>query len=113
MILLFGEKAHKTNKNSNIKNHPVENSGVLAMNNRNSRNIFAFDRNEYDTYEFSTQSVIDYTMFGTEGYSEVAFLSNFSDAISTLGDCVGFSSSSFSSCDCGCSGSCGSFSSMC
>ena len=34
MILLFGDNAAKsasTRKNSNVNNHPVENSGILAM----------------------------------------------------------------------------------
>ena len=45
MILLFGEKAHKSHKNSNIKNHPVENSGILARSNQPKSLLAA---NEYD-----------------------------------------------------------------
>jgi len=109
MILLFGEKAHKSSKNTNTQNRPVEFAGILAMNKNNaSRSLFNSD--EYDSCDFSAQAAVDYTMYGSEGFCEVAFMSGFSDAISTLssGDC-GFAS--FSSCDCSCSSS--SFSSVC
>lgn len=108
MILLFGEKAHKSGKSSNIKNHPVENSGILAMNKNNTPSLLS--ANEYDTYTFSTQATIDFSEYAGEGNVEIAFMSDFSNAISTLNDC----SSSFASFggDCG-SCSCGSFSSMC
>ena len=108
MILLFGEKAHRTAKKTNTQDRPLEFSGILAMNKNNSKSLF--EVNEYDSCEFSFQTVVDYTAFGPEGCGGVGFMSDFSDAYSALssGDC-GFAS--FSGCDCSCSS--GSFSSVC
>lgn len=114
MILLFGEKAAKSNsthKNSNIKNHPVENSGILA-----NRSIMRglLDANEYDVYMFSQQAEIDYSMYseGDNSIASIGFMSEFSDAVSTLSEGVGYSADSFGGCDCSCSCS-GSFASFC
>lgn len=112
MILLFGEKAsksHSAHKNSNIKNHPVENSGILA-----NRSIMRglLDANEYDTYMFSQQAEIDYSMYSENGVATIGFMSEFSDAISTLSEGAGYSADSFGGCDCSCSCS-GSFASFC
>jgi len=111
MILLFGEKAHKSGKSTNIKNQPVENSGILAMNRNNAKSLF--DANEYDTCEFSNPAFVDYTMFGEGVCGEVAFLGGFSEAVSTLSS-SGFDGgfASFGGGDC-CSCSCSSFSSVC
>ena len=112
MILLFGEKAHRSGKNSNIKNQPVENSGILAMNRNNAKSLF--DTNEYDTCEFSTPAFVDYTMFGEGTCGEVAFLGGFAEAFSALSS-SGFEGGfgSFGGGDCGCSCSSSSFSSVC
>lgn len=120
MILLFGSKAktHSSQKNSNIKNHPVENSGILAFNSRGRRGLL--DANEYDTYMFSRQAEIDYSQYENDAnnlISSVGFLSEFSDALSILdsdsysycGDYTGAESY----CSSSCSDSCGSFSSVC
>lgn len=119
MILLFGDKAasskaSKSGKNSNIKNHPVENSGILAMGLNGTRSLLTV--NEYDTYIFSNPFVVDYTMYSNGEYSADAdgfgFMGAFSSAMATLGDC-GFSAGGF---DCGGSSfsgaSCSSFSSV-
>ena len=118
MILLFGEKAnksHHTRKNTNIKNHPVENSAVLASN-YGYKSLLS--TREYDMCEFSEHAPIDYTMYSEDGsvLPCVAFMSEFSDAIAMLGD---GSFASFASCgDCSCGGgfsggSSSSFSSVC
>lgn len=111
MILLFGEKALKANatrKNTNIKNHPVESSGILA---RGTMTRGLLDANEYDTYMFSQQAEIDYSQYSENESSiaSVGFMSEFSEAISLLGDCS-IPTASFST-DCG--GSSGSFTSFC
>ena len=111
MILLFGEKAHKSGKSSNIKNHPVENSGILAMNKNNVPSLLS--ANEYDSYIFSTQAVIDFSQYTGEGNIQVAFMSGFSDAISTLSSEGGSFASFSGDCSSSCSCSCGGFSSMC
>ncbi len=122
MILLFGEKANSDSlfafntTTTKTPNRPVENSGILAM------NSFGM----YDNFVSSNPVAVDYAMY--EGFydcdgADVAFMSSFSNAYSTLcseggftSDCGSFSSgfsSGFSS-DCGsCSSSCGSFSSVC
>lgn len=114
MILLFGEKASKSRKNSNIRNHPVENSGILA-NKNNSGIISLLAANEYDIYMFSQQAAIDYSQY-SDDYTyggDTTFVSNYSLALSTLesSDCGGYSSVSSFSCDC--SSSSGSFASVC
>ena len=117
MILLFGEKANKSHtahKNTNIKNHPVENSAVLASN-------FGYksllSSNEHDMYEFSQHAPIDYTMYAEDGsiIPCYGFMSEFSEAIAMLGDC-GFGGDGGFSCSCGGGfggGSSSSFSSVC
>jgi len=115
MILLFGEKATKSKssgRSTNIKNHPVENSGILA--NRGKSVVSLLAANEYDIYMFSKQAEIDYSQY-SEGTTmgDIAFLSDYSTALATIGDggdCSGFSVASFGG-DCGCS--CGGFASVC
>ena len=112
MILLFGNKASKnaiTGKNNNVKNHPVENSGILAYSAGFGRSLLTTA--EYDTYSFSNPAVVDYAMYAGYEYSEdFGFMSDFSNAVATLGgfDCGGFDCGSFS--DSG--ASCSSFSSV-
>ncbi|MBP3821272.1 hypothetical protein J6G99_06475 [bacterium] len=116
MILLFGEKANKSHKNSNIKTHPVENSGILAMHKNDITSLL--DANEYDTYMFSQQAEIDYSMYASDSSYvsyNTGFMADFANAYSTLGESTGFSSSASFDCGGGCSSfsSCGSFSSVC
>ena len=116
MILLFGEKAHKSHKNSNIKNHPVENSGILARSNQPKSLLAA---NEYDLYMFSVQAEIDYSQYaGTENYiASSGFVSEYSQALSGMSEMGSYSEGSFggdfgggfSSFSCG---DCGSFTSV-
>ena len=115
MILLFGEKAHKSQKNSNIKNHPVENSGILARNNHTKSLLAA---NEYDMYMFSVQAEIDYAQYANcENFiASSGYISEYSQAMSEMGEISSYSStfggdcgSSFSSFSCG---DCGSFTSV-
>ena len=123
MILLFGEKAnksHSSHKSGNVKNNPVENSGILAYNNAKCNSLL--DANEYDMYMFSQQANIDYSQYTDDGgyaLSCISFMSDYSQAVSAIGTEVSTSSfggefggcvSSSSSC---CSCSCGSFSSVC
>ena len=114
MILLFGEKAkaHSTSKNSNIKNNPVENSGILASRQNNINSLL--DMNEYDTYIFSQQAEIDYSMYASEGsyIADSGFMSSFANAVSVLSECGSYDSS-FASFSSGCDCSCSSFSSTC
>ncbi len=110
MILLFGEKAHKTNNTGIIKSRPVENAGILANRSGSAKSSLFTSNNEFDTCEFSTPAIIDYSNFSTNGGCEVAFMSAFSDGISALSD-GGFASMGG---DCGfSSGDGGGFSSMC
>ena len=118
MILLFGDKATKsasTTKNSNVKNHPVENSGILAMSLSDAKSMLTMG--EYDTYISSSPVAIDYAMFAnfSDGAVDSGFMAGFSSAIATLGD--GFSGG-YSDCGAGsfsagtsCGG--GSFASVC
>lgn len=115
MILLFGEKASKSHKNSNIKNHPVENSGILARSNQPKSLLAA---NEYDIYMFSVQAEIDYAQYeGSESYiASSGYVSEYSQALSSMSEAGSYSNSfggdfggSFSSFSCG---DCGSFSSL-
>ena len=110
MILLFGEKAHRSGKNSNIKSHPVENSGILAKSNQPKSLLAA---NEYDMYMFSVHAEIDYAQYvGAENYvASAGYVSEYSQALTGMSEissyaqsfggdvCGGFSS--FSSGDCG------------
>ncbi len=113
MILLFGEKASKsTGKRVNIKNNPVENSGILA--NRGKSVVSVLDANEYDIYIFSQQAEIDYSDYSDNLAfgGEIGYNSDYSTALSFVEGC--FSDSSFSSLSGGdCSGYCGSFASVC
>lgn len=105
MILLFGNKAKSllTGKSNNTKNHPVENSGILASNTPNGRSLLTVS--QYDTYSFSNPAVVDYALYSGYEYSDAdagfGFMSDFSNAVATLG---GFDGGGF---DCG---GCGSFS---
>lgn len=110
MILLFGEKAHKSSKNSNIKNHPVENSGILAKSTQPKSLLAA---NEYDMYMFSVQAEIDYAEYAGEGYvlASAGYESEYSQAMNgmseigsyteSFGGNFGGGFSSFASGDCG------------
>lgn len=115
MILLFGPKANKSGasqKNSNVKNHPVENSGILSMNPYEAKSLLSMG--EYDTYIFTSPVAINYALYANyESDSEdgIGFMSDFSAAVAMLGDggfadCGGFSDCGAASC------SCGSFSSV-
>jgi len=116
MILLFGNKAAKSTtaaeKSSNVKNHPVENSGILAMSMSDAKTYLSMG--EYDTYISSSPVAIDYAMYAGSDFSaeDSGFMSDFSAAVAFLGDGAG------ASFDCGgcasfSSGSCGSFASVC
>lgn len=119
MILLFGNtKSSSTRKNTNIKNHPVENSGILA-NRTPMRSLLA--PTEYDMYMFSKQAEIDYSMYSENNSMATAagtwFMSDFSEAYTALNDGMGFSECGFSDTsfgggDCCSCCSCGSFSSL-
>jgi len=122
MILLFGEtaksKTSSTKKTNSSKNNPVENAGILAMGYGTSKSYLA--ANEYDTYLFSTPAVVNFTDYaGCDSFdtASVGFMSDFSSAVATIGDCGGFSggfsasASSFSG-GASCSSSCGGFSSV-
>lgn len=119
MILLFGNKANRSsasNKSSQVKSNPVENSGILAMSQSEAKSLLTVG--EYDTYMSSNPTAVDYAMYANydfaDGSESSGFMSDFSAAVAVLGDC-GFSAGGF---DCGgatCSSgsSCGSFASFC
>ncbi len=119
MILLFGDKAtksrsSKTNNTNNIKNHPVENSGILAMSLSDAKSMLTMG--EYDTYISSNPVAIDYSMYSNCEFSttgdDSGFMAGFSSAVALLGGDCGFSAGGF---DCGGSfsgASCSSFSSV-
>ena len=118
MILLFGPKANKSgaaHKNNNVKNHPVENSAILAMNLYDAKSLLTMG--EYDTYITSSPVAINYALYANyEGGTDATtgFMSEFSAAVALLSDGGfsdgGFSDGGMSSCSCSCS--CGSFSSV-
>lgn len=124
MILLFGDKAaksrsSKTNNTNNIKNHPVENSGILAMNLSDAKSMLTMG--EYDTYISSNPAAIDYSMYANYDFTDSensGFMGEFSAAVAMLGSDCGFSiGGGFGGFDCGggCSfsgASCSSFSSV-
>ncbi len=104
MILLFGEKAAKSsssNKNSGVKNNPVENAGILAMNSAEAKSLLTMG--EYDTYISNNPYAVDYSMYAGYDYSSAedsGFMSDFSAAVAVLGDCgfgLGASDVSYSS----------------
>ncbi len=119
MILLFGDKAaksrsSKTNNTNNIKNHPVENSGILAMNLSDAKSMLTMG--EYDTYISSNPAAIDYSMYANCDFTDSessGFMGEFSAAVAMLGGDCGFSAGGF---DCGggsfSGASCSSFSSV-
>ena len=120
MILLFGDNAAKsasTRKNSNVNNHPVENSGILAMSMSDAKTLLTMG--EYDTYISSSPVAVDYAMYA--GYSDGAsfdtgFMAGFSSAMATLGDSGfggGFSDCGACSYSAGTSCGGGSFASVC
>ena len=120
MILLFGDKATKTaatRKNSNINNHPVENSGILAMSLSDAKSLLTMG--EYDTYVSSNPVAVDYSAysdFTDDSSSESGFMAGFSEAVAFLGGDSGMggysSAASFSGASAG--SSCGgSFASVC
>lgn len=100
MILLFNSKASKsstTNKNSNVKNHPVENSGILAMSLSDAKSTLTMG--EYDSYISSNPVAINYAAYSNSAdYSSDSdysgFMGSFSSAIATLGD-SGMAAASF------------------
>ena len=105
MILLFNSKASKSstaNKSSNVKTHPVENSGILAMSVTEAKSSLTMG--EYDTYISSNPVTVNYAAYANSSdYSSDSdysgFMGGFSAAVATLGDC-GFSTgaSSFAGC---------------
>ena len=124
MILLFGEKASNkmaSKHSSNIKSHPVENSGILAMNSgmtlMQAKSILSIG--EYDEFVSSNPIAINYAAaaiasqyYGNDGDSP-GFLSNYSDALAGMSD-SGFADGGFAGGgECACASSCGSFSSVC
>lgn len=119
MILLFGDKATKTaatRKNSNINNHPVENSGILAMSLSDAKSLLTMG--EYDTYVSSNPVAVDYSAYSdfTDGSVESGFMASFSEATAFLGGDSGMggysSAASFSGSSAGTSCG-GSFASVC
>lgn len=119
MILLFGDKATKTaatRKNSNINNHPVENSGILAMSLSDAKSLLTMG--EYDTYVSSNPVAVDYSAYSdfTDSSVESGFMACFSEATAFLGGDSGMggysSSASFSGASAGTSCG-GSFASVC
>ena len=109
MILLFGKaaKAQSNTKSNKTNNHPVENSGILAMTPSTAKSLLTMG--EYDSYIFSSPVAINYAAYASEEFSnseDIGFMSEFSAAVATLSDC-GFGSADFSggfastSCDCG------------
>lgn len=121
MILLFGEKAQTSSKNTGIKNinNPVENSGILANNTNSLMNLL--NAAEYDNFIASNPVAINYAAYSQwQESGSTGFMSGFFDAVSTIS--AGESAvSSYS--DGGFSGACstggcsfsssGSFSSVC
>ena len=116
MILLFGDKATKTaatRKNSNINNHPVENSGILAMSLSDAKSLLTMGE-----YVSSNPVTVDYSAYSdfTDGSVESGFMASFSEATAFLGGDSGMggysSAASFSGASAG--SSCGgSFASVC
>lgn len=115
MILLFGNKANKTqasHKNNHVKNNPVENSGILAMTPSEAKSLLTMG--EYDTYISSNPVAINYAMYAASEFDssdDSGFMSEFSAAVAILGDCGGgfdCGSASFASAG----SSCSSFSSV-
>lgn len=89
----------------------VETAGSLAM-------LFEdglMTMGQYDEFISSNPFAVNYSMYSNyESDNSIAmggFLSDFSNAVSTLGDSSGFSAASYSTGDC--SGSCGGFTSFC
>lgn len=115
MILLFGEKASKSHKNSNIKNHPIENSGILAKSTQPKSLLAA---NEYDMYMFSVQAEIDYSQYFDSQFSTGnTYISEYSMALSGMNEISTYSEGSYGGDFCGSfssfsCGDCGSFSSV-
>ena len=114
MILLFGETNKTSNTTSakktwNSKNNPVENAGVLAMGFGKSY----LSAGEYDSYSFSNPTEVNYSDYSEgESFGDCGFMSDFSSAVATLGDCGSFSDGGFASCSSSGSSSCSSFSSF-
>lgn len=118
MILLFGEqktRSTSTQKNNNVKNNPVENAGILAMNFTDAKSTLTMG--EFDTYVSSNPTVVDYSNYtNSESFdtSSVGFMGEFAAAVAFIGDCGGFSDGGFAGSYSGCSSSsCGSFASFC
>lgn len=108
-------------KTNNIRStrpaESVETAGSLAMNKFHS----LFATNVYDMFTTDNPFAVDYSQYAESGETVAyagGFLSNFSNAVSTLSS----TTSSFNSTDCGASfssgtsastGSCGGFTSFC
>lgn len=95
-------------------NESVETAGSLAMNNFHS----LFEVNTYDMFSTSNPFSVDYSLYADYGESVAysGFLSDFANAYSTISQGFsdgGFSGSFSSGGDCGFSGSCGGFTSVC
>ena len=119
MILLFGNKANKqhtmsagsTSKSNNVKNTPVENSGILAMTRSEARSLLTMG--EYDTYISQNPTIINYAAYAAYELTseDGGFMSDFATAYAAINDC-GFSAG-FSDCGCACASGCSnSFSSV-
>lgn len=110
MILLFGDKATKTasaSKSSNVKSHPVENSGILAMGYGDARSLLTV--NQYDSYTSSNPVAVNYAMYAdySDSSTDCGFMSDFSSAVNCLTE-SGFSGVSSNGGDCGASSYSGS-----
>lgn len=119
MILLFGDNAAKSTsskKNSGVKNNPVENAGILAMNASEAKSLLTIG--EYDTYISNNPYAVDYSMYAdydSSSADDSGFMSNFSAAVAVLGDCgfgFGGADASFSSGSSFSGASCSSFTSV-
>ena len=98
MILLFGKSAKtaSANKSNNVKNNPVENAGILAMNPNEAKSLLSMG--EYDTYISSNPTVINYANYSDCDYSDSetsGFMGEFCASVAMLG---GYSDGG---CDCG------------
>ena len=103
-------RAHESQRPTGV----VETAGSLAMLFENG----LMTMGQYDEFITNNPFAVDYSMYSTfDGGADIAysgFLSDFSNAVSTLGDMGGggFVSAGFSGDSCG-GGSCGGFTSFC
>lgn len=118
MITLTKPSKHQTrsNETTNRPIQTVETAGSLAM----LYNDGLLTIGQYDEFISSNPFAVDYSLYSNYSDSSMAydggFLSDFSNAVATLGASNGISSGGFSSAGFsgGCSGaSCGGFTSVC